>query len=161
MNVKVKNITMIIDDEDYPKLMGRKVFLVNGYCRISIKHKHYSVHRIIIDCPKNYIVDHKNGIKHDNRKENLRLCNYSKNGANRKPNSNRLVSKIPYKGVHYQNNHYKNRMKPWVSRLAVNGKRIYIGMFETPELAARAYDKEAIKQFGEFAKTNFEYGNHS
>jgi hypothetical protein len=35
------------------------------------------------------------------------------------------------------------------------GKHIFIGEYETQEKAARAYDREASKYFGEFARLNF------
>jgi AP2-like factor (ANT lineage) len=41
-------------------------------------------------------------------------------------------------------------------RIWVNRKRIYIGSFEDQIEAAKAYDKAAIKYYGEFANLNFE-----
>ena len=38
--------------------------------------------------------------------------------------------------------------------LYVDGKRIYLGVFSTPEEAAAAYDKAARLHYGEFASTN-------
>ena len=45
--------------------------------------------------------------------------------------------------------------KPWRAHIRVNGKRIWLGYFNTTEEAGRAYDEAAIKHFGEFACTNF------
>jgi hypothetical protein len=36
----------------------------------------------------------------------------------------------------------------------INGKNLYFGLHKTPEEAAKAYDKAAIKHFGSFARLN-------
>ncbi len=90
--------------------------------------------------------DHKDGNGLNNQRDNLRPCTSSQNAANsfqRKPNIS------GFKGV--SRNHYK-----WKARLMLNRKEIFLGDFDTPELAARAYDAGAIKHFGEFARTNFQ-----
>lgn len=66
-------------------------------------------------------VDHENGVRHDDRVENLRTCTRSENLRNR-----RLSSNCPYKihGVYYR----KNRNK-WYSNIEHDGKvyRLYYG----------------------------------
>jgi len=54
-----------------------------------------------------------------------------------------------FKGVYFN----KEKQK-WQVAIGGPGNRIYIGRFNDPVDAARAYDAAAIKHYGEFAKTN-------
>jgi hypothetical protein len=59
----------------------------NGYLRIEIENKHYSIHRIIYKCfnpqmDETLFIDHINRIPNDNRIENLRLVTNQQNNFN-------------------------------------------------------------------------------
>lgn len=43
----------------------------------------------------------------------------------------------------------------WDAQIKVNGKQVYLGRFNKIEDAANAYDKAAVKFFGEHARPNF------
>lgn len=105
------------------------------------------MHRLIMGLTVNdgKIVDHANMNRLDNRRSNLRLCTRSQNQFNQKPGRSK---KSPYKGVCYD----KGR---WMARISMNGKKIFLGIFDTPEQGAMAYDAAAKIHHGEFAKTNF------
>lgn len=94
-------------------------------------------------------IDHADGDGLNNRRSNLRPCTRGQNNSNRKILSN---SKSGYKGIYFMP---VRTQKPWMAKISVCGKRIYLGVFASAEEAARAYDVAAKEKFGEFANLNF------
>lgn len=95
-------------------------------------------------------VDHidLNGL--NNQKHNLRLCTNHQNSFNKRiPSEN----KSGFKGVSFH-----KRAGKWRARVKFNRKENHIGLFKSKIEAARAYDKLAVKLFGEFARTNVDEG---
>lgn len=109
------------------------------------------MHREIMVAPSGQYVDHVNGNKLDNRRENLRMCSNSQNMANRRAPR---VNRSGFKGVHF----FK-RDGTWRAAITQDYKTKHIGYYATPEEAARAYDIKARELFGEFAQLNFPEGS--
>ena len=87
--------------------------------------------------------DHINRNRSDNRWANLRPCTQSQNNAN---SPARSTSSTGIKGIYFD----KARRR-WRARIIKDGKQQEIGRFATPEAAGAAYERAAIKLFGEFA----------
>lgn len=142
--IKVSDTVCFVDDEDYEHLSSFTWRLVTGYAAST--DKSIMMHSIIIAVPIRCVVDHIDGNKLNNQRSNLRVATRSQNGANRRMSRN---NKSGYKGVHMR---YDNKYQVTI---VVNAKRICLGTFTNPKLAALCYDEEARKQFGAFAATNF------
>jgi len=99
----------------------------------------------VIDAGPDILVDHINMDSLDNRRENLRVCNKSQNMANGLSRG----GSSKYKGVYWD----KNRNK-WLSAITVNYRQIHLGRFDLELDAVKAYNKGALKYFGEFARLN-------
>jgi len=96
---------------------------------------------------KNQIIDHIDGNTLNNCKSNLRFCTTSQNAMNCKKSISVLSS--VYKGVRFKKDSSK-----YTAQITFNGKLVHIGYFENEVDAAKAYNKAAIENFGEFARLN-------
>lgn len=114
----------------------------DGYLQIGILGEYYRAHRVIWKWmtgawPDH--VDHINGIRDDNRWENLRSVSASENHRNRgtpRGNTSGFV------GVFWN-----KQKRKWASTICVNGKRTRLGFFDAPEDAHAAY-QHAASQLG-------------
>lgn len=102
------------------------------------------MHRLIAGAVTGDIVDHKDGNGLNNRRYNLRKATHGQNMQNSKPRSN---SKSGFKGVRWD----KVKAK-WTSSIAHNGRRNWLGYFETADEAHDAYCKASIMLHGEFGR---------
>ena len=106
------------------------------------------MHRKIMNCETEKIIDHIDGNGLNNQKSNLRFCTNQQNQMNRKPNEK---SESRFKGVVFDHNN-NNKCRALIRN---NGKLKSIGYFKNEIDAAKAYDKAAKECFGEFARLNF------
>ena len=150
-----QNKISLIDDGDYSGLSKYKWYAVLSrnknwyavrYFKIDNKYASISMHRQILGLQKGdkREVDHKDHDGLNNQRYNLRVCTHQENDFNRKyqPHSSK------FKGVNLTKGKYMARIK-------LNGKKLYIGLYENEIEAARAYDEKAKELHGEYAGLNF------
>jgi hypothetical protein len=95
------------------------------------------------DWPKDQ-VDHINGVRSDNRICNLRAATHSQNAHNARHSS---LNTSGFRGVHRV--YGRDR---WQARITFNGKRISLGVYQTPEEAHDAYRRASKQYHGEFGR---------
>lgn len=154
----------MVDDEDYEMLSkhgwgitgrlykGNKWLYAATVIRVDLRvYKSVSMHRMIMNAQKGQIVDHIDGNRFNNQKDNLRFCTHTENMRNRAKHR----TKNKYKGV------YKNsRGKKFKAMIFEDGKLRVLGSFESEIEAAFVYDKAAMDIHGDFANTNFPVMSH-
>lgn len=138
----VRNGNVLIDVEDINKISPYKWKLrADGYVVAWRACKTILIHRLILDAPAMFEVDHINHDLSDNRKANLRLVNRQQNNCN---NRQKVNKRGKYKGT-------LRNGKRWGAKIQSH----WIGTYDTEEEAALAYDKMAAIMYGEFAYLNF------
>ena len=119
-----------------------------GYVQICVNAKLYYAHRLawfyVYGIWPNNDIDHINGLKYDNRLCNLRRATRTENNQNTEKYSNNVSG---LRGVYW----HKAAQK-WCAEIKVNGKKTYLGLFDTKELAHNAYLK-AKAELHEFQPT--------
>lgn len=148
------------DLDDYEKLADLCWhYDVNGYLMSNIsdengRRKTVALHRLLLpDPPDGYVVDHRihpadsTGLKHDNRKKNLRYVTLSQNAQNQVPL--RLSNSSGHKGVSW------NKGGMWRASISANRKR-HTKYFKADEYekACEWYDRMAEKLHGEYRFSN-------
>lgn len=110
----------------------------NGYIYIEINSIAYRANRLawfyMTEAMPSNFIDHKNGIRHDNRFCNLRQATNKQNLQNQtKPQKG---NKLGFLGVSF----YKSSGK-YVAHIRINGTQKTLGYFSTPEKAHEVYLK--------------------
>lgn len=125
-----------IDIDDYEKIKAYCWGKDNaGYISARINGKLVRLHRLVMNPDKKLVVDHINRDKSDNRKSNLRICTQHQNSMNTKA-----------KGYFFNKNTNK-----WQARIALNGKTISLGSYNTEAEAINARRNGERIYFREFA----------
>lgn len=105
------------------------------------------LHELIKRTPSGFVIDHRNGDRRDNRRNNLRVCRQRRNMCNLVKRKNCTSSK---RGVSW----HKDSSK-WIAQITHAGVNEYIGSFLNEKEAAIAFDKRARKLFGTFGSFNY------
>jgi hypothetical protein len=110
------------------------------------KSRHIKLHQMVLNAPVGLEVDHRNGVRLDNRSCNLRFATRAENSANAGKRAN---TSSCFKGVSWD----KERRR-WHAMIKVNYKAMNLGRFDSEVEGAQAYNAAALKHFGEFARLN-------
>lgn len=106
----------------------------NGYRKLKFCGKQYLTHRVVWLLQHGTWpfgdIDHIDGNPSNNKLDNLRDVSHSVNLQNRKSATKK--NKTGFLGVVKRKNKY-------AAHITKNGKQVYLGLFETPELAHQAY----------------------
>lgn len=118
-----------------------------GYLAIRIDGRAYLCHRLAWlymhgEWPADQI-DHINGVRTDNRIENLRECSNAENCQNVRAHRDSTSS---FTGVSWSGS---SKSKPWVAQICVNKRQRFLGYYATESEAAsvRAAAKSELHSF--------------
>ena len=146
-----RGIIALLDDCDADLLDRSWHATAKGYIAARAKPRHLGtvyMHRIILgrvlgrELLPTEQVDHRNLIKSDNRRDNLRLATGAQNQQNQFVD---VRSSTGYKGVQFRKD---------AGRYHARINNQHLGYFDDPLDAARAYDRAATALYGEFAQIN-------
>lgn len=132
--------TALLDAVDLPLTEGRVWRLLHAghgyaYTRERVEGKPVLVllHRFLLGIPPGRAygeVDHVNGNTLDNRRANLRFATHAQNMQNRRLAMSRSSA---FRGVSWN-----KRLRKWTAQGQLNGKRYWLGSFDSEAMAAEA-----------------------
>ena len=132
----------LIDLDDIDKVKKYKWGLENNYVSASINGKRVKLHRLIMNCPDDKLIDHINRNRLDNRKSNLRITTHQQNNMNKGLTKSNTSG---YTGIYW----HKARNK-WQVSIKVNYKSIFLGYYTDLEEAIKVRKEAEEKYFGEY-----------
>jgi len=134
---KIKNYCWYIDSE--------------GYVCASIENSNEKIkmHRLIMNCTEEMVVDHIYHHRYDNRKDKLRICNKQENSCNSELSTNNTSGVI---GVHWH-----KRDQEWRAAIGYKNKLYCLGGYTNKIDAIKARLRAERKFYGEFAPQKYLY----
>jgi hypothetical protein len=152
----------LVDAEDYERVMRwrwiapimpkkDKYHVVTSHCLDEsikpFKYVRLQLQNLVMQCPREILLDHENRNPLDNRKCNIRPCNLFQNAQNKgKFKSNHSGYKGVWKCTH---------SATYQTCINVNRKKINIGNFATAHEAGFMRDIETVRHHGRFGVLNF------
>lgn len=115
----------------------------NGYLKVDLTYKgiskSYSIHRLVYESfngKTELQVDHINSNKHDNKLSNLQCLTQRENTIKYFLEINKSSN---YIGISWH-----KKVKKWVAKITINGKRVHLGCFDNEKDAADCYQKSLL-----------------
>lgn len=160
MNIKFIELTRnqyaLVDEQDYQSVSANKwAFTSWGYAARNgprqagtSKQEKIYMHRLLICAPKGMEVDHINGDKIDNRRNNLRICNRDQNAKN---SGLSKKNKSGHIGVVFEK---QGGYERWAAFISIDNKLCRIGSFLNKQEAIEARIKAEKKHYGEYSPSS-------
>lgn len=149
-----KGFRATIDADDIPMVSGRNWSALTSKrrnavyaCRVEIidrKQTMILLHRLLLSLSGDVQADHRDGDGLNNRRDNLRICTHGTNQLNK---AARKDNRSGLKGVSWE-----KRAGRWKSEISINGRKRWLGYFDSPEAAHDAYCAAASYLHGDFAR---------
>lgn len=148
----------LVDDQDFDRINKFKWCVVKNSrwiyagrtIKIDGKQKTLLLHRFVLNCSNDHLVDHRDGDGLNEQRLNLRIATNAENVRNGKKQKNNTSG---FKGVSLVKSSGK-----YEAQIAYKNKTFHLGKYSTPTEAAKIYNQKAIELHGQFAKLN-EIGN--
>jgi hypothetical protein len=121
-----------------------------GYVYIGLGGRNYKAHRLawmyVYGVDPAGLLDHRDRDKTNNRIANLRVCTQQLNAQNYGPQKNNTSG--------YRCVFLCRKTNRWMVKMALNGKRKYLGTYATPEEADKVARAASLAAYGEFSYAN-------
>lgn len=135
--------TALVDVADFAAISARRWCRdAAGYAVRGDKYGRVYMHRELMRPGRGLVIDHRNGNRLDNRRENLRVCTRADNCRNAAGRHRRYSR---HKGVTYS-----PARRKWIAQIKHLGRHFALGSFTNEDEAKAAYDRRARELHGEF-----------
>jgi hypothetical protein len=119
-----------------------KLTLIKNKVRKTVKVHKLVANAFLLNPEHKVCIDHINGVRTDNKMNNLRFASHSQNSQNKSISSNNISGTT---GVSFHRSTNK-----WCAKIGLNNKQIHIGLYETKDEAIQARIYKANQLYGVF-----------